>query len=191
MALTVKKIERLGEGRHHDGRGLYLQVTKSGGASSLQTYAFDQIGKLPVAKIDTTVVLEVLKPIWYAKTVTAGLVRNRIESVLDWCTASGYRTGPNPAAWSGHLEAILPAKSEITKVEHHRALPFEDIPNFMEALASRKGFNARAMEFLVLCAGRTSEIKRTSQLRASKSEKGPVADPGDLSRHLGRNPFSS
>jgi len=61
--------------------------------SSLQTYAFDQIGKLPVAKIDTTVVLEVLKPIWYAKTVTAGRVRNRIESVLDWCTASGYRKG--------------------------------------------------------------------------------------------------
>jgi hypothetical protein len=250
MALTVKKIERLGEGRHHDGRGLYLTVAPSGAASwayrfkingkerwmglgglhdinldearerawnarqllkkdkidpldvkkaerfatakqitfeeaardyfkgheqkwsnkihseqflsSLQTYAFDQIGKLPVAKIDTTVVLEVLKPIWYAKTVTAGRVRNRIESVLDRCTASGYRTGPNPAAWSGHLEAILPAKSEIAKVEHHRALPFEDIPNFMEALASRKGFDARAMEFLVLCAGRTSEITPTS-----------------------------
>jgi hypothetical protein len=104
--------------------------------TSLVQFAFPVIGKLPVAKVDTSVILEVLRPIWFDKTVTAGRVRKRIEAVLDWCTASGYRTGANPAAWAGHLEAILPAKREITKVEHHRALAYVNVPDFMVALAS-------------------------------------------------------
>jgi integrase len=126
--------------------------------SSLQDFAFPQIGKIPVAQVDTPAVLEVLKPIWYDKTVTAGRVRNRIEAVLDWATASGYRTGPNPAAWAGHLEAILPAKAKIAKVKHHAALPYADIPDFVAALATRKGIEAKALAFLILTAARSGEV---------------------------------
>jgi hypothetical protein len=79
--------------------------------------------------------------------------------VLDWCTASGYRSGPNPAAWGGHLEAILPAKSQLAKVEPHRALPYSDIPTFMEVWAKRKGFDARALEFMVLTEIQREELQ--------------------------------
>lgn len=69
--------------------------------STLQTYAFPKIGKLSVAAIDTGLVLKVIEPIWQDITETASRVRGRIESVLDWATVRGYRTGDNPARWRG------------------------------------------------------------------------------------------
>jgi len=106
--------------------------------STLVQFAFPKIGKLPVAMIDTPSVLDVLNPIWYTKTVTAGRIRVRIESVLDWATASGYRSGPNPAVWSGHLEAILPSQAKIAKIKHHAAMPFDDVPTFVAASRMRR-----------------------------------------------------
>jgi integrase len=126
--------------------------------SSLTTYAFSVIGKIPVAMIDTTLVLRVVEPIWHTKAVTAGRVRNRIEAVLDWSGARGYRTGPNPARWKGHLETILPAKTLIKKVIHHRAMPYDEVPAFMTELATHEGIDARALELLILTAARTSEV---------------------------------
>jgi integrase len=128
--------------------------------SSLQTYAFPWIGKLPVAKIDTAAVLEVLRPIWFTKSVTAGRVRNRIEAVLDWATASGYRSGSNPGVWNGHLEAILPAKAKIVKVTHHAAMPYTDVPAFIDQLPDNSGVGSFALEFLILTAARSSEAIR-------------------------------
>jgi len=126
--------------------------------SSLEQYVFSEIGKLPIATIDTGLVLKVVEPIWHSKAVTAGRVRNRIEAVLDWATARGYRTGPNPARWKGHLETVLPAKGKIKKVEHHRALPYADIPTFVAALATKEGIPAKALEFLILTAARSGEV---------------------------------
>src|SRR3954454_6239177 len=126
--------------------------------STLAEYAFPKIGRLPIAMVDTSAVLSVLKPIWYEKSVTAGRVRNRIEAVLDWATASGYRTGPNPAAWAGHLEAILPAKSKIKKVAHHAAMAYGEVPAFVASLASLPGISPKAVEFLVLTAARSGEV---------------------------------
>jgi integrase len=126
--------------------------------STLQTYAFPIIGKLPVAAIDTGLVLRVLKPIWPAKTETANRVRGRIESVLDWATVHSYRSGDNPARWKGHLAEALPARGKIQQVEHHAALPFADIPTFMSLLAQREGVAARALEFTILTAARTGEV---------------------------------
>jgi integrase len=116
------------------------------------------IGKMPVAMIDTTLVLKVIEPIWKDKTVTANRVRSRIESVLGWATASGFRTGDNPARWRGHLKEVLPAHGKIAKVEHHKALPYKDMAAFMAELATRKGIDARALEFLILTAARTGEV---------------------------------
>jgi integrase len=125
--------------------------------NSLAQYAFAKIGDLPVASIDTPAVLSVLEPIWSTHFVTATRVRARIESVLDWSTIRGFRTGDNPAKWKGHLALLLPAKGQIGKVVHHKAMPFEEMPAFMIALAKQPGIDARALEFLILCAARTSE----------------------------------
>jgi integrase len=126
--------------------------------STLKEYAFPVIGRLPVAAIDTGLVLKVIEPIWLTKTETASRVRGRIEAVLDWATVRGYRTGDNPARWRGHLSEVLPARGQITKVRHHRALPYAELPSFMAQLAAREGIGARALEFTVLSAARTGEV---------------------------------
>jgi integrase len=128
--------------------------------NSLAQYVFPTLGATPVAMIGTPEVLSVLEPIWSTHFVTATRVRARIESVLNWSTIRGFRTGDNPAAWKNHLALLLPAKGEIARVVHHKALPFEEMPTFMAALAKQPGIDARALEFLILCASRTSEVLR-------------------------------
>jgi integrase len=125
--------------------------------STLKTYAFPKIGALPVAAIDTGLVLKVIEPIWGDVTETASRVRSRIESVLDWATVRGYRTGDNPARWRGHLSEVLPARGQIQKTNHHAALPFADLPEFLAVLRQRDGVAARALEFTILTAARTGE----------------------------------
>ena len=125
--------------------------------STLESYVFPALGKLSIAAIDTGLVLKVIEPIWQDKTETANRVRGRIESVLDWATVRGYRTGDNPARWKGHLAEVLPARASIQKVEHHAALPFTEVSAFMAELRMREGIAARALEFTVLCASRTGE----------------------------------
>lgn len=127
--------------------------------STLKTYAYPTIGKLPVADIKKAIVIELLKPIWYTKTETASRVRARIEAVLDYARVNGYRPeGENPAAWDGNLEHALPAHSQVAKVKHHPALPYAEMPIFMAALQEREGIGARALEFLILTAARTNEV---------------------------------
>jgi integrase len=125
--------------------------------STLKTYAFPKIGSLPVAAIDVGLVLKVIEPIWHEKTATADRVRSRIESILDWATVRGYRTGDNPARWKGFIENVLPGRSKIQKTVHLAALPFTDVPTFMAELAEREGIAAWALEFTVLTAARTGE----------------------------------
>src|SRR5262249_31128677 len=85
---------------------------------SLTAYAHPVIGDLPVAEIDTALVLEVLEPIWLTKTETAKRLRGRIESVLSYAKTSGLRTGDNPAQWRGHLDQLLAKPGKVIKVEH-------------------------------------------------------------------------
>jgi integrase len=126
--------------------------------STLRAYAYPFFGSLPVAAIDKTLVLKALIPIWEKKTETASRVRGRIESVLDFAKVSGYRSGDNPASWDGNLVHALPAPSSIAKVEHHAALPYREVPEFLTALAKREGIAARALEFTILTAVRTGEV---------------------------------
>jgi integrase len=127
--------------------------------STLTEYAFPKIGKLAVADVDTGQVLKVIEPIWQVKTETANRVRGRIEQVLDWATVRGYRAaGDNPARWRGHLSNVLPARGEIQKVEHHPALPYTEIGEFIAGLHDRQGTAAAALEFLILTAARTGEV---------------------------------
>jgi integrase len=126
--------------------------------STLKTYAYPTLGKLPVAAIDKTLVLKAVQPIWEDKTETASRVRGRIESVLDFAKVSGWRDGENPAAWVGNLEHALPAPGTFAGVKHHAALPFADLLDFVAQLREREGIAAKALEFLILTATRTGEV---------------------------------
>jgi integrase len=126
--------------------------------ATLETYAYPVFGEMPVAAVDTALVTQALEPIWAVKTETAGRVRGRIESVLDWASARGYRTGENPARWRGHLENLLPQRSKVRRVKHHAALPYSEIAAFLVKLRQSDGLSARALEFAILTASRTGEV---------------------------------
>lgn len=125
--------------------------------ATLNTYASPVFGALPVAAVDTALLMKVLEPIWYEKTETASRLRGRIENVLGWATVRGYRSGDNPARWRGHLDKLLPMRSKVQKVKHHAALPYAELPAFVAELRSREGVSARALEFVILTAARVSE----------------------------------
>ncbi|MFC0131505.1 integrase [Massilia eurypsychrophila] len=130
--------------------------------NTLSTYAYPTFGHLPIADVDVELVMKVLEPIWKVKTETASRLRGRIESVIDWATARGYRRGDNPARWKGHLDHLLISRSAANKVAHHPALPYGQLPQFISALRDEVGISPLALEFTILCASRTSEtIKAT------------------------------
>jgi len=91
--------------------------------NSLKVYAEPTFGALPVQDVDTAIIIKVLEPIWSTKAVTAGRVRQRIESVLDWARVRGYRDGENYARWRGHLDHLLPAQKRVSRVKHHLRCP--------------------------------------------------------------------
>jgi integrase len=126
--------------------------------STLRTYVYPVFGSLPVQAIDTGLVMKALEPIWQTKPETASRVRGRIESVLDWAKVRGYRDGENPARWKGHLDHLLPARSKIAAIDHHAALPYVEMGEFIASLRAHEGVAARALEFLILTVGRTGEV---------------------------------
>jgi integrase len=125
--------------------------------NTLATYAYPVLGEIAVAAVDTGLVIKVLEPIWATKPETASRLRGRIQSVLDWAKVRGYRQGENPAIWRGHLDHLLPARRKVRAVRHHAALPYANVPAFMADLRQREGIAARALEFAVLTATRTSQ----------------------------------
>ena len=126
--------------------------------ATLRTYVSPVFGPLSVQAVDVALVMKVLEPIWATKPETAARIRGRIESVLNWAKARGYRTGENPALWKGHLDNLLPARSKIAKVKHHTALPYDQTSQFMDTLRRQDGVAPRALEFAILTAARTGEI---------------------------------
>jgi integrase len=126
--------------------------------NTLTTYASPQLGKMPVDLITTELVYKVLQPIWQTKTETGTRVRQRIESVLDWCKARGYCKGDNPARLKGALGELLPKSQKIKKVEHHPAIPYRQINEFVTDLRKQGGTAPLALEFMLLTAARTGEV---------------------------------
>jgi integrase len=127
--------------------------------NTLAQYAHPHIGAMPVGDVDLPHVLACLEPLWREKTETATRVRGRIESVLAWATVRKYRSGENPARWKGHLDALLPAPAKLKNVVHHRAVPIDGMAAFMADLRSRAGIAARALEFTILTAARSGEVR--------------------------------
>ena len=127
--------------------------------TTLKTYVYPVFGQLAVSDVTQEHVLKVLEPIWKTKNETASRIRGRIESVLDWATVRKYRSGENPARWKGHLDKLLAAPNKVKTVVHHRALPIDDLPAFMKKLAPVSGNSARALEFAILTAARSGEVR--------------------------------
>jgi integrase len=144
-------------------------------SATLEAYAYPVLGDLPVAAITTDHVLAALTtsarparkahggggggPLWERAPVTAARLRGRIEAVLNAAIVRQWRDGPNPARWKGHLEMLLPSRKAVRRVKHHPALPFGQIGDFMAALAQRDGAAARALEFTILTAARSGEVR--------------------------------
>lgn len=124
--------------------------------TTLSEYA-RPLRSMRVSAIGTDDVLKVLSPIWHEKAETASRLRGRIERVLDYAKVRGWRTGENPALWRGHLKSILPARQKLTR-GHHAAMPYRDLPAFMDQLPSKDAMAARALEFLILTAARSGEV---------------------------------
>ncbi|MDE2582268.1 MAG: integrase arm-type DNA-binding domain-containing protein [Rhodospirillales bacterium] len=127
--------------------------------TTLATYAFPTLGRMPVAEITTADVLGALKPVWNRAPETASRLRGRIEGVLSYAKALGWREGANPAAWRDNLDHLLPATSKVRRVEHHAALPWQEMPGFMAALRQREGIGALALQFTILTAARSGETR--------------------------------
>lgn len=124
--------------------------------NTLATYGAPIAAK-PISDIETEDVLGVLTPIWREKPETASRVRGRMERVLDYAKARGWRDGPNPALWRGHLSAVLPARAKLGRT-HHGAMPYVEVPAFLAALRSRASIARQALEFTILTAARTGEV---------------------------------
>lgn len=126
--------------------------------STIKTFCDPVFGEMPVHAVDTGLVLKALEPIWSRIPETATRVRGRIEVILDWAKARGYRHGENPARWKGHLKQLLPTLIKKNRVHHHPALPYEKIGEFIPQLRAQNSIGALALEFTILTAARSGEV---------------------------------
>ena len=128
-------------------------------AATLETYAYPKLGSKIVQNITKEDVLAVIEPIWRTKTETASRVRGRIESILSWAIAKGYYEGLNPARLQDNIKGLLPKRTAVAKVVHHRALNRNAVSGFISAVRQKKGIGSLALEFLILTAARSGEVR--------------------------------
>lgn len=147
--------------------------------NSLKTHVYPKLGHRPVASITTDDVLEVLQPIWTTTPETASRVRGRIEMILDAAKARSARTGENPARWRGNLKHLLPQQSKLSR-GHHRALPWTEIPAFMQRLRALTSISARALEWTILTVARTCETNGAARAEASNKTKVWIVPPARM-----------
>lgn len=142
--------------------------------STLEAYAFPIIGQMLVSDIAITHVLEVLEQqtvvdektkgkLWYVKTATAKRLLGRIKTVLDYATVNEYRSGTNPAQWTGYLSTQLPSPRKLQKNEHHAAVPYQQMGEFMRQLRKHNSISAKALEFLILTAVRSGSVRQAER----------------------------
>jgi integrase len=140
-------------------------VEKEAGNKSVQqwtntitTYALPIVGALPVSYITKAHVIRVLEPIWDTKHETASRLRGRLERILDYAKARGYRSGDNPATYNSNLEHVL-AKVKSKRQIHHPALPYSQIQAFVSSLNNVGGIASKAVLFAILTATRSGEVR--------------------------------
>lgn len=128
--------------------------------NTLETYVYPKFGDKHVADVSKSDVIDAIEPHWTTKNETMVRVRNRIELVLNWASARGYRPeGLNPAAWRGNLDHALPSPRKVNKRRHHPAVPFTEVHEVMSRVKALDGMSARCLEFVVLTACRSGEAR--------------------------------
>lgn len=128
--------------------------------NTLETYVYPHFGDKHVKDVDTEDITKAIRPLWATKNETMVRVRNRIELVLSWAAAQGYRPkGFNPATWRGHLNQVLPKPSKVNKRTSFEAMPIDAMHGFMKQLALVQGASARCLEFTILTACRSGESR--------------------------------
>lgn len=127
--------------------------------NTMRDYVYPVIGDLPLSSINTEHILAIISPIWANKTETAARIRGRIERILSAAITRGLREAPNPAIWRGHLENVLPSIKKVARVKHHKALPYNQIQELIKQLRDRDCIGALALEFLILTASRSGEVR--------------------------------
>lgn len=128
--------------------------------NTLETYVYPHFGDKHVKDVDTADITNAIRPMWATKNETMVRVRNRIELVLSWAAAQGYRPkGFNPAQWRGHLDQVLPEPNKVNNRQHHEAMPIDAMYQFMRQLADVQGTSARCLEFVILTACRSGEAR--------------------------------
>jgi integrase len=130
--------------------------------SSFRDHVFPHIGEMGIGDVRLADVMRVLQPIWHTQTETADRVRGRIEGVLDFAKASGWRSGDNPAKWKGHLDKLLPKPSDVSPPEPYVAMHYREVPGFVAALKAREGIAAKALRLLILTAARSGEVRNAT-----------------------------
>lgn len=126
--------------------------------TTLQTLANPKLGTIYVDEIIPSDVQNALSKFWIDRNETARRLRGRIENVLNYAIAKGYRLPPNPAAWDGNLSMLLP-KIPTTREMHQPALKLSDAKRWWQELKNRDGSGARAMAVLMLTASRSIEVR--------------------------------
>lgn len=120
----------------------------------LEKHVLPKLGDRDLSTIGTHDVLEVLLPIWATTNDTAQRVRQRMAAVFQWAKGAGHYIGENPAI------AVAQALPKVrAPVKHMTALPWQDVPAFMTDLRARESCSARALEFLILTAKRSGEVR--------------------------------
>ncbi len=122
--------------------------------NSLEAYAFPLIGSRPVHAVTQAEILRVLAPIWTEKPDTARLVRQRLRTVLNWARTAGHYEGMNPVEG---VEDGLPKQRR--RVQHLRALPYDELPDLMRRLEAIEGVAEFALRFLIVTAARSGEVR--------------------------------
>ena len=122
--------------------------------STLETYAFAAFGDRSVADIAAAAVRDALAAIWLTKPETARRLRQRIRTVIDWAVAKGYRS---TALAMPVIDKALP--KQRSKVRHHAALPYAELPEFMPILRERESMGRLALEAVILTAARSGEVR--------------------------------
>jgi len=139
--------------------------------ATLVAYAYPIIGNMLVSDISMRDIRNVLEQktavdkdtngkLWFVKTETAKRLLGRIKTVLDYATVNEYRSGTNPAQWTGHLSTQLPSPKKLQKIEHHPAVPYQLIGDFMSKLRAKSSTSAKALEFLILTAVRSGSVRQ-------------------------------
>lgn len=198
---VVTFAEMAAEHIHAKGKGWRNPKHRQQWENTLKVYAYPIMGTKAVGEIETADVLRAVQPIWQTKPETASRLRGRIEAVLDAAKVLGHRTGENPARWRGHLALLLPAPSKAKAARNreagrdgrHAALPYGELPAFMQALEAREGMAALALRFTILAAARSGEVRGArwreidldaaiwtvpaDRMKAGKEHKVPLSAP--------------